>query len=167
MATKLLTPTKYLKLDTATDTWPGANLLNITATKTITDKVLAVNVTAIANSGTSTSRGFYFAPSGWGKNHRVMYSFDYRFVPATTGDTAVMNQCGYEGGTVFTLTMTPDWQHAEGISTRDNYGANYYAFRFYRSATDLPLGTFYLRNFRLETIPFIFTIGGKPVTVTV
>lgn len=163
---KILAASKHLIYDTTTGGFPTASKLNITGTVTVSDNLFSLKVTSIASPDTSTSRGFFFGIGA--KHHRVKYSFDYRFVPDVDGETAVMNQCGYEGATPrFAITMTPEWQTYSGLDNRSNYSSTYYAFTFSRSAKTFPLGTFYIRNFKLESFPWVYTIGGKPLTVPV
>ncbi len=165
MSTKILAATKYTFIDTATGSFPTVMTNQITATKTVTDRVLALNVTALSSPGTNTTRGFYFGVGG--KHHRLIYSFDYKFEPTTNGQTATTNSVNFEGSTKISLTWDSEWKHAEGIFTRPTYTASYSAFVFYHSSTSFTLGTYYLRNLKLESIPWVFTINGQPVTVTV
>lgn len=162
---KILTASQHLIYDTTTGGFPSSNTLNLTGTVTTSDNMFSLKVTSIVSPDTSLYRGFYFSVGG--KHHRIKYSFDYRFVPDVEGETAVMNQCGYEGATRFSLTMTPEWQSYSGIATRPTYSDTYSAFTFYRSGTAFPLGTFYLRNVKIESAPWIYTIGGKPLKVSV
>lgn len=163
---KILAASTHLIYDTTTGGFPASAKLNLKGTVTTSDNMFSLKVTSIASPDTSTARGFSFSIGQ--KHHRVKYSFDYRFVPDVEGETAVMNLCGYEGATPrFTITMTPEWQTYSGLDNRSNYSSTFYAFTFYRSAKTFPLGTFYIRNFKLESFPWVYTIGGKPLTVSV
>lgn len=162
---KILAASQHLIYDTTTGGFPASVKLKLTGTVTTSDNMFSLKVTSIASPDTSTDRGFSFSIGQ--KHHRVKYSFDYRFVPDVEGETAVMNLCGYEGATRFSLTMTPEWQTYSGLDNRSNYSSTGYAFTFYRSAKDFPLGTFYIRNFKLESFPWVYTIGGKPLKVSV
>ena len=162
---KILAASTHLIYDTTTGGFPTTHKLNVGGTVTTTDNLFSLKVTSILSPDTSTARGFSFSIGQ--KHHRVKYSFDYRFVPDVEGETAVMNLCGYEGATRFSLTMTPEWQTYSGLANRSNYSGTFYAFTFYRSAKDFPLGTFYIRNFKLESFPWIYTIGGKPLMISV
>ena len=162
---KILTASQHLIYDTTTGGCPSSGKLKLTGTVTTSDNMFSLKVTSIASPDTWTIRGFFFKIGG--KHHRIKYSFDYRFVPDVDGETAVMNRCGYEGATLFSLTMTPEWQSYSGIATRPTYSDTYYAFTFYMSGTAFPLGTFYLRNVKIESAPWVYTIGGKPLKVSV
>ena len=162
---KILAASTHLIYDTTTGGFPTAHKLNLGVTVTTTDNLFSLKVTRILSPDKSTYRGFNFSIGQ--KHHRVKYSFDYRFVPDVEGETAVMNQCGYEGATRFSLTMTPEWQTYSGLDNRSNYSSTGYAFTFYRSSKTFPLGTFYIRNFKLESFPWVYTIGGKPLMISV
>lgn len=162
---KILAASKHLIYDTITGGFPPTYKMNLGGTVTTTDNLFSLKVTSILSPDKPTIRGFSF---GMGqRHHRVKYSFDYRFVPDVEGETAVMDLCGYEGAPRFTLTMTPEWKTYSGLSNRANYSSTYYAFTFYRSSTTFPLGTIYIRNFKLEGFPWVYTIGGKPLKVSV
>ena len=165
MATKILTATPYTLIDTATGTFPSVTGNQITLSQSVTDRVRSINVTAMTSSGTNTTRGFYFGVGG--KHHKVAYAFDYRFVPATAGETATTNYVLYEGCTSISLAWDSEWKHIEGIFTRPTYTFSYAAFAFYHKDTTFTLGTYYLRNLRIESIPWVFSINGIPLTVSI
>lgn len=162
---KILTATDHVVYDTTTGGLPTVRLLNLAGTSAMGTNLFSLKVTAISSPGTSMHRGFYFGMGG--KHHRIKYSFDYRFVPDVEGETALMNRCSYEGSSEFSLTMTPEWQTCSGIATRPSYSYGYYAFTFYSWGTSFPLGTFYLRNVKIESAPWVYTIGGKPLKISV
>jgi hypothetical protein len=162
----IIAASTHLIYDTTTGGFPKSGKLNLSGTVTTMNNLFSLKVTSVLSPDTSTYRGFNFNIGQ--KHHRVKYSFDYRFVPDVEGETAVMNQCGYEGATPrFTITMTPEWQTYSGLDNRSNYSSTYYTFAFYRNAKTFPLGTFYIRNFKLESFPWVYTIGGKPLKISV
>lgn len=159
---KIFAASKHMIYDTTTGGFPRSNKQNLSGSITTTDNLFSLKVTSISSPDTTKTRGFYFGIDQ--KHHRVKYSFDYRFVPDVEGETAVMNLCGYEGAVPrFTIIMTPEWQTYSGLDNRSNYSSTYYAFTFYSQAKTFPLGTFYIRNFKLESFPWVYTIGGKPL----
>ena len=161
----ILAVTKHLIYDSTTGDFPTSGRLNLSGTITAANNLFTFKVTAIGSPDSSTYRGFYFGIGG--KHHRIKFSYDYRFVPDTEGETAVMNQCGYEGAGRYSLTMTPDWQSYSDVANRTDFAHTYSAFCFYRSAKSFPLGTFYIRNLKIETFPWIYTVGGRPLKVSV
>ena len=162
---KILTATQHVLYDTTTGSFPSSWGLNLVYSRSASNNLFTFRATDVQSPGSNTSRGFYFNING--RHHRIIYSFDYRFEPDVEGETAVMNQSGYEGADTFTITMTPEWQTKTGIATRSNYSANYSAFRMYRSGTTFALGTYYIRNLKIESFPWVYCIGGRPLTVTV
>lgn len=158
---KILTATDHVVYDTTTGGFPAASLLNLAGTSTIGSNLISVKVTAISSPGTSKYRGFWLKLGE--KHHRLKYSFDYRFAPDVEGGTVLMDLCGYEGANQFRLTMTPEWQSYSGVATRPTYSDRYSGFTFYSWGTSFPLGTFYLRNVKIESAPWVYTIGGKPL----
>ena len=168
MADRILGMTADKVFDSSVDTIAKPGYLNITlGTSTFTtDRVREIPVTAYSSSGTKTWRGFYFGSPIGGKGHRLIYSFDYRFVSSTDNPTAVINQFNFEGSTAISLTMDATWKTATGIFVRPSYTGNS-ALVFYTYDTSFPLGTYYIRNLKTENQPWIITIGGKPLKITV
>lgn len=163
---KILTATSSRVYELGNEWTPTVNLLGIPgSTRSVSGNLITVGVNSLNNEGSNTSRGF-FVPIG-GKHHRVKYSFEYMFAPKTAGETSVMNKCGYEGTTFVSLTFTPEWKTATGLVTRTNYSFPYAAFVWYRKGTSIALGTYYIRNLVIEPFPWVYTIGGKPLKVSV
>ena len=163
---KILTATTYRMYELGNDWAPTVNILNISGyTRSVSGNLITVGVNSLNNEGTNTTRGFYV--SAGGKHHRVKYSFEYMFAPKTAGETSVMNSCGFEGTTTVSLTFTPEWKTATGLFTRTNYSSPYAAFTWYRKGTSIALGTYYIRNLVIEPSPWVYTIGGKPLKVSV
>lgn len=148
------------------DWTPGVHLNGISVdTRNVSGNLITVGVNSLNNEGSNTTRGFYVDIGG--KHHRVKYSFEYMFAPKTAGETSVMNSCGFEGTTTVSLTFTPEWKTATGLVTRTNYSSRYAAFVWYRTGTSIALGTYYIRNLVIEPFPWVYTIGGKPLKVSV
>ena len=172
MAENVLTMTKYMVFDSTVDTIAKPGYLNVTlGTSTFTaDRVREIPVTAYSSSGTKTWRGFYFGSMDGkgpgGKGRRLLYSFDYRFVSSTDNPTAVINPVNFEGSTAISLTMDATWKTASGVFTRPTYAGNS-ALVFYTYDTSFPLGTYYIRNLKTENLPWVLTIGGKPLKISV
>lgn len=163
---KILTATTYRMYEIGNDWTPTVATLNISGyTRSVSGNLITVGVNSLNNEGTNTSRGFYV--SAGGKHHRLKYSFEYMFEPKTAGETSVMTNCGYEGTTTVSLTFTPEWKTATGLVTRTNYSSTYSAFVWYRNGTSIALGTYYIRNLVIEPFPWVYTIGGKPLKVSV
>lgn len=149
------------------DWTPTVSCNNISGFRwSVSGNLITAGVNSLNNDGTDTRRGFYVKVGG--KHHRLKYSFDYMFAPKTVGETSVMNRCGYEGADpLVSLTFTPEWQTATGLVTRTNYSHPNSAFVWYRSGTSIALGTYYIRNLVIEPFPWAYTIGGKPLMVSV
>lgn len=164
MADRILTQTVNTVIDTtAGSNFPTAYLLNMNGSSSVSSGVLAVNMTSLKSPDTSTSRGFYF---GLGMGHDLKYSFDYRFEPATAGETAVL-QVYWEGCDRNALTFDTTWKTESRYVVRP-IGSQYSGFVFYKlGSKTFPLGTYYIRNLKFERTPWVFTIGGKPLKITV
>lgn len=164
MADRILTMQSYYKKDTsAGESFPGTYLLNMNGSYTTTNGVLAVTMSSVKNPDTSTSRGFYF---GLGMGRDLRYSFDYRFEPATAGETAVL-QVYWEGCDKNSLTFDTNWKTESRYVVRPN-SSQYSGFVFYKlGSKTFPLGTYYLRNLKFERTPWVFTIGGKSLKISV
>lgn len=163
---KILTATTYRMYELGNDWTPTVYWLNISGiTRSVSGNLITVGVNSLNNEGTNTTRGFYIQVGG--KHHRLKYSFEYMFEPKTAGETSVMTTCGYENAATVSLTFTPEWKTATGLVTRSNYSAPYSAFVWYRTGTSIALGTYYIRNLVIEPFPFVYTIGGNPLKVSV
>ena len=163
---KILTATSSRVYELGNEWTPTVTLLRISGyTRNVSGNLITVGVNSLNNEGSNTTRGFFVDIGG--KHHRLKYSFEYMFAPKTAGETSVMNNCGYEGTTPVSLTFTPEWKTATGLFTRTNYSSTYSAFVWYRYGTSIALGTYYIRNLVIEPFPWVFTIGGKPLKVSV
>lgn len=163
---KILTATSSRVYELGNEWTPGVYLYRISVdTRSVSGNLITVGVNSLNNEGSNTARGFFVLIGG--QHHRVKYSFEYMFAPKTAGETSVMNNCGYEGTTLVSLTFTPEWQTATGLVTRTNYSSPYAAFVWYRKGTSIALGTYYIRNLVIEPFPWVYTIGGKPLKVSV
>ena len=163
---KILTATSSRVYELGNEWTPGVYLNRISVdTRSVSGNLITVGVNSPNNEGGNTTRGFFVYIGG--KHHRVKYSFEYMFAPKTAGETSVMNNCGYEGTTPVSLTFTPEWQTATGLVTRTNYSSTNSAFVWYRKGTSIALGTYYIRNLVIEPFPWVYTIGGKPLKVSV
>lgn len=163
---KILTATSSRVYELGNEWTPGVYLNRISGyTRNVSGNLITVGVNSLNNEGSNTTRGFFVYIGG--KHHRVKYSFEYMFAPKTAGETSVMNSCGFEGTSTVSLTFTPEWKTATGLVTRTNYSSPYAAFVWYRSGTSIALGTYYIRNLVIEPFPWVYTIGGKPLKVSV
>ena len=163
---KILTATSSRVYELGNEWTPGVYLNRISVdTRSVSGNLITVGVNSPNNEGSNTTRGFFVYIGG--KHHRVKYSFEYMFAPKTAGETSVMNNCGYEGTTPVSLTFTPEWQTATGLVTRTNYSSTNSAFVWYRKGTSIALGTYYILNLVIEPFPWVYTIGGKPLKVSV
>lgn len=163
---KILTATSSRVYELGNEWTPTVNFIRISgSTWSVTGNLITAGVNSLNNEGSNTTRGFYVNIGG--KHHRVKYSFEYMFAPKTAGETSVMNSCGFEGATTVSLTFTPEWKTATGLVTRTNYSYSYSAFVWYRKGTSIALGTYYIRNLVIEPFPWVYTIGGKPLKVSV
>jgi hypothetical protein len=159
MAIKILGNSAYT---TITD-FGNCSFLNTTGTFSKSDGVISVNITGIKSSGTSTTRGFYFAP---GAARRMNYSMDIRFVSSEGASSATIPNFAWEQATARSITLTSEWQTFKGTFVRSKQ-ESYNALTFYVNGTTFPLGTYYIKNIILERMPWIFTVNGKPLTITV
>ena len=163
---KILTATSSRVYELGNEWSPTVYLNEISGyTRSVTGNLITVGVNSLNNEGRNTTRGFFVRIGG--KHHRVKYSFEYMFAPKTAGETSVMNSCRYEGTTPVSLTFTTEWKTATGLVTRTNYSSRYSAFVWYRNGTSIALGTYYIRNLVIEPFPWVYTIGGKPLKVSV
>ena len=163
---KILTATSSRVYELGNEWTPTVNLLRISGyTRNVSGNLITVGVNSLNNEGSNTTRGFFVNIGG--KHHRLKYSFEYMFASKTAGETSVMNNCGYEGTTPVSLTFTPEWKTATGLFTRTNYSSTYSAFVWYRYGTSIALGTYYIRNLVIEPFPWVYTIGGKPLMISV
>ena len=163
---KILTATSSRVYELGNEWTPTVNFLGIPgSTRSVSGNLITVGINSLNNDGTNAWRGFYVHIGG--KHHRVKYSFEYMFAPKTAGETSVMNSCGYEGTTLVSLTFTPEWQTATGLVTRTNYSSTTSDFVWYRNGKSIALGTYYIRNLVIEPFPWVYTIGGKPLMVSV
>lgn len=163
---KILTATSSRVYELGNEWSPTVNFLRISGyTRSVTGNLITAGVNSLNNEGSNVTRGFFVRIGG--KHHRVKYSFEYMFAPKTAGETSVMNSCGFEGATTVSLTFTPEWQTATGLVTRTNYSSSYSAFVWYRTGKSIALGTYYIRNLVIEPFPWVYTIGGKPLKVSV
>ena len=163
---KILTATSSRVYELGNEWTPGVYLNRISVdTRSVSGNLITVGVNSPNNEGSNTTRGFFVYIGG--KHQRVKYSFEYMFAPKTAGETSVMNNCSYEGTTPVSLTFTPEWQTATGLVTRTNYSSTNSAFVWYRKGTSIALGTYYIRNLVIEPFPWVYTIGGKPLKVSV
>lgn len=163
---KILTATSSRVYELGNEWTPGVYLNGISVdTSSVSGNLITVGINSLNNEGSNTTRGFFVRIGG--KHHRVKYSFEYMFAPKTAGETSVMNICGFEGATTVSLTFTPEWKTATGLVTRTNYSSPYAAFVWYRNGTSIALGTYYIRNLVIEPFPWVYTIGGKPLKVSV
>ncbi len=163
---KILTATSSRVYELGNEWSPTVYLNRIPgSTRSVSGNLITVGINSLNNDGTNAWRGFFVRIGG--KHHRVKYSFEYMFAPKTAGETSVMNNCGYEGTTLVSLTFTPEWQTATGLVTRTNYSSTNSAFVWYRNGKSIALGTYYIRNLVIEPFPWVYTIGGKPLMVSV
>ena len=163
---KILSATSSRVYELGNEWTPGVYLNRISVdTRSVSGNLITVGVNSPNNEGSNTTRGFFVYIGG--KHHRLKYSFEYMFAPKTAGETSVMNNCGYEGTTPVSLTFTPEWQTATGLVTRTNYSSTNSAFVWYRNGTSIALGTYFIRNLVIEPFPWVYTIGGKPLKVSV
>ena len=162
----VLTATRHVIYDTTSGDFPTLSRMNITASTSVIDHVLAIRVTGMPSSDSPLARGFYFSVGG--KHHRAKYSFDYRLVPDTAGETVTFNSCAWEGSNdAHSLTFSDEWKTFSSFSTRSNYSSTYSALTFYKTSTlSIPLGTYYIRNFKLESFPWVYTGSGHQLSVT-
>lgn len=160
MAVKILSNNGYAVI---TD-FGNCSFLNTTGTFSKSDGIVAVNVTGPTSPGSSTTRGFYFVVGDGGR--RMNYSIDMRFVSSESASSVTLGNFAWEQATPRSITLTPDWQTFKGTFVRSQQ-QSYNALVFYiNGTTTFPLGTYYFRNINLERMPWIFTVNGKPLTIT-
>ena len=159
MATKILGNNAYSVITT----FNSCSYFYTTGTFSKSDDIISININSASSDGTNMWRGFYFSV---GSGRRMKYSFDYKYIPVSGTSSSTIGQVAWEQATPISLTMTTDWQTATGIFVRSQQQGTT-ALVFYTRSTTFPLGTYYFRNISLERMPWIFTVNGKPLTVTV